>query len=199
MAKSKFILDKYKRSKNTEEESKYPYWLDETNLTLVKLYERVNEVSILIKESISNGEELSPKQRQIVKKDIAAFAGIDPSNFRPKRPAEPISNYINQVNDELKNFWATYHPVKRTGREKLLRSELEIQNRELKEQIKVMESVNYREYFDAWVNEWEKRDGKRLSGKVRDLEIKLKDAKDERDKLKLENKRLTRDRLKVIK
>ena len=199
MTKSKFILDKYKRNKNTEEEAKYPYWLDETNLTLVKLYERVNEVSVLIKESISNGEELSPKQRQIVKKDIAEFAGIDPSNFRPKRPAEAISNYIDQINDELKKYWATYHPVKRTGREKLLRSELEIQNRELKEQIKAMESVNYREYFDAWVNEWEKRDGKRLTAKIRDLEVKLQDAEEERDKLKLENKRLTRERIKVVK
>ena len=201
MKKNGFSLDSFKKNKNETSlnKNKYPYWLDQSNDMVVNFYDKAVSEFGRINEAIESGEELAPLKRQIVKSDITSYFDYDKSNFRKGRPAERVGAFIDELNSSLKEIWGKRNPVKRKNSEKLLRSELEIQNKALKKQVKVVEMAAYRDYFDSWLEEYSKKDTQRMRARIEDLESKIDDLREENITLTSKVKRLRKERLKMIK
>jgi len=192
------ILAKHKKKK-TSSQSKYPHWIDQDNKMLVAFYERATEIFESIKSKIDDGIELSVKERQIVKSAVADYCGYDKSNMRKGRPAEKVSDYIDELNEDLKRIWGKRNPVKRKNPEKLLRSELEIQNKALKKECKELTTAAYRDYFDGWLDMYANKDTQRMQARIIDLEAQNRKLSEENLKLGSELKAIKRKSFKVVK
>ena len=192
------ILAKHKKKK-TSSRSKYPDWIDQDNKMLVAFYERATENFESIKSKIDDGIELSVKERQIVKSAVADYCGYDKSNMRKGRPAEKVSKHIDKLNKDLKEIWGKRNPVKRKNPEKLLRSELEIQNKELKKECKELTTAAYRDYFEGWLDMYASKDTQRMQARIIDLEAQNQKLLEENLKLASELKAIKRRRFEVVK
>lgn len=167
-----FSLDQFKKEKDQNSKTnEYPFWLDKKNEMLVSFYDRATLEFDLIKAKIELDIGLNVKERQIVKSSITSHCGYDKSNLRRGRPAEKVSDYIDELNEDLKRIWARRNPIKRKNPEKLLRSELEAQNKALKKQCKELETASYRDYFDQWIEAYSFKESQRMRARIIDIEL----------------------------
>ncbi len=201
MNKQGFSLDNFKKTKpiDNQIENAKPYWLDQSNEMIVKFYDRAISEFKRIKTAIESGENLSPRKRQIIKAEVTSYCGYDKSNLRKGRPAEKVSAQIDELNNELQKIWGKRNANIKKSPEKLLRSELEIQNRALKEQLNSLSMAAYSDYFDRWVEEYAKKDNQRMRARLEDVEAQNDDLREESLKLSYEIKRLRKDKYKIVK
>ncbi|MFC1626068.1 hypothetical protein ACFL19_00030 [Pseudomonadota bacterium] len=202
--KKGFSVDNFKKKKDeptsVDEVAGFPYWVDESKPKIVALYQGVETEFQRIKDFITTGEELTLKQRQIIKTTVCAHADVVKSYLRADRSdTKKIIDLITEKNEYLAELWGKKHSLKRKSGSKLLRSELEAQNKQLKSEFAVLEKGLDKEYFQQWVDLFLVNDSKRMVKKISDLQMKIDSLHEENIELKAEIRKLRKEKFQTVK
>ena len=194
-----FSLDDFKKTKNSPEldssEEKLPYWVDPEKPKIISLYNGVLIEFKRVKKLIESGINISPKQRKIVNLEVCKHADVVKSYLRADRQdTKRILEFIVEKNELLQELWSKKNSLKRSSGSKLLRSELEIQNKLLKQENAKLLEWNAKEYFQQWVDSFLINDSKRMVAKIEDLQSQVDQLNEENIKLKAEIQKLRRER-----
>lgn len=202
MAKG-FSFDEFKSKKKNSKKPKdnYPKWLDKSKQTIVSLIDAVHNEEGRVRALIDKSSDPLPiKSRQIKNINVCNIVGVTKSYLRKDRKdTANVLIYIEEKNKILEELSQKKNSIKTTSGRKLLRSELEIQNKKLKNDLKKSQNENDITYFQQWVDSFLVDDRKKLVSKIDDLKEMIDTLDDEKASLKIYLNRCRRNKYKTVK
>jgi len=126
-----------------------PTWV--TSPTTRALYEACMTVFDQIRSDITSHKQLDINERRIIPRRLALRCGLSPSTVTPRRQL-PLIEFINQLNIELGDLHVSSIAQKAKSGRTLTKKELEIENRELRAELKRLENVKLSSAAELMIN-----------------------------------------------